>query len=192
VHKENPTSESQLPTPKGPLDLGDDCEYFPFSFVIALFCRHEHKGYVSSKSATTDCLLKGTISHGLDLLYTVCCTVKGHEHLVSTMQMSAGYRRGFFLEDDALGDMTQDRRRRERLFDRDEKQPRGDPMPFRGDGETNERGPRPPLAWTLMWSGNCSNVYGGYVPGNIRRWGYVMWDAARLGQTSAKDDLLQK
>jgi hypothetical protein len=60
--------------------------------------------------------------------------------------MSAGYPRGFFLEDDALGDMTRDRRRRERLFDRDEKQPRDDPMPFRGDGETNKRGPRPPLA----------------------------------------------
>jgi hypothetical protein len=54
--------------------------------------------------------------------------------------MSAGYLRGFFLEDDALAEMTQDRRRRERLFDRDEKLLRGDPMSFRGDGELDEHG----------------------------------------------------
>lgn len=47
VHKENPKYGSQRPpTPEGAFDLDDDCEYFPFSFVIALLCRHEHKGYV--------------------------------------------------------------------------------------------------------------------------------------------------
>jgi hypothetical protein len=47
VHKENPKFEGQCPPiPGGDFDLDDDCEYFPVSFVIALFCRHEHKGYV--------------------------------------------------------------------------------------------------------------------------------------------------
>lgn len=33
------------PTPTGAFDLHNHCEYFPFSFVIALSCRYEYKGY---------------------------------------------------------------------------------------------------------------------------------------------------
>lgn len=62
-------------------------------------------------------------------------------------------------------------------------------MPFIGDGVPDEYEPRPPLAWTLLWCEEYANLYGHYVPDNIRRWGYVMWDAARLEQTSAKDKL---
>jgi hypothetical protein len=136
--------------------------------------------------------LVGTISRGLNLLHTVCCTIKDHERLVSTMQMNICHPAGFFLEDEALGETAQSRRRQERQCDRDEKQLRRDPMPFRGDGEPDEHGPRPPLAWVLMWGETYSNLYGYYVPDNIRRWGYVMWDAARLEEMGAKDCLLQQ
>ena len=43
-----------------------------------------------------------------------------------------------------------------------------------------------------MWGEKYSNLYGYYVSDNLRRWGYVMWDAARFEQTGAKDDLLQQ
>lgn len=86
---------------------------------------------------------------------STCCTpsvvqVKDHEYLVSMMQKNICWPAGCFLEDEALGGPAQLRRREEARCDRDEKQLRRDPMPFRGDGEPDEHGPRPPLAWTLM------------------------------------------
>lgn len=126
------------------------------------------------------------------MLHTVCCTIKDHEHLVSTMQANIGQCPSFFFVEEALGETAQDKRLEERPCDRDKKQLRGDPMPFRGDGEPDEHGPRPPLAWTLIWGQKYSVLYGKHVPENIHRWGYVMWDAARLERTGAKDVLMQQ
>ncbi|RMZ78575.1 hypothetical protein DV738_g3796, partial [Chaetothyriales sp. CBS 135597] len=50
----------------------------------------------------------------------------------------------------------------------------------------------PPLAWTLIWHGTYSNLYGWYIPDEIRRWGYVMWDAARLERTGGKELLMRQ
>ena len=62
------------------------------------------------------------------------------------------------------------------------KQDRRDPLPFVGDPEPDARPSSscPPLAWTLVWKGTYSNLYGGYLEDEMRGWGYVMWDAARL------------
>ncbi len=68
----------------------------------------------------------------------------------------------------------------------DQKHARKDPLPFEGDRDSDGDGPSPPLAWTLMWQGIYSNRYGYYVPEAMRRWGYVVWDAARLERTGAK------
>jgi hypothetical protein len=97
------------------------------------------------------------------------------------MQEHISLPAGYFLEDDALDDTTQYLRRQEQLSDRDQKR---DPLPFKGDSELH-----PPLAWTWMWWGTYSNLYGFYVPDAVRRWGYVMWDAARLDCTGAKEVL---
>ena len=105
------------------------------------------------------------------------------------MQANKRYSAGFFLEDDALGETVQSNRRWNFPSDRDEKQLRGDPMPFRGGAD--EQGERPPLAWTLIWREKYTNLFGCYVEDNIRRLGYVMWDAARLEESGAKDRLLQ-
>lgn len=106
------------------------------------------------------------------------------------MQDELCYAVADFLEDEALGRWTQQKRRQKWPCDRDEKQLRRDPMPFRGDGQPDELGPRPPRAWTLIWGEKYSNLYGDYVPENIRRWGYVMWDAARLEQTGVMRKVL--
>lgn len=47
----------------------------------------------------------------------------------------------------------------------------------------------PPLAWVTLWKGRYSNIFGSFVPEALRRWGYVMWDAERLG-CGAKSFLL--
>ena len=64
-----------------------------------------------------------------------------------------------------------------------------DPLPFKGDSELH-----PPLAWTWMYRG--IRTYGGLypylIPDAVRRWGYVMWDAARLECTDAKKVLMEQ
>lgn len=49
-------------------------------------------------------------------------------------------------------------------------------MKFMGD---NVPALSPPLAWVLLWNGQYSNVFGGFVPEELRRWDYVMWDEQR-------------
>jgi hypothetical protein len=66
------------------------------------------------------------------------------------------------------------------LSERDRMQDRRDPLPFRGDGEPDAQGTRPPLAWTVIWGGTYSNLYGEYIPKDTLRWGYVFWDTVRL------------
>ncbi|KAJ0334273.1 hypothetical protein COL5a_000321 [Colletotrichum fioriniae] len=56
------------------------------------------------------------------------------------------------------------------------------PMKFTGD---NVPPLSPPLAWVLLWNGRYSNVFGGFVPDELRRWGYVMWDEQRWNKMGA-------
>ncbi|KAE8325413.1 hypothetical protein BDV39DRAFT_206952 [Aspergillus sergii] len=167
VHEENPKFEGQRPpTPEGAFDLDN--------------------------SWIRDSLLKGTISCGLDLLHRVIFEIKDHTHLVTTMQQHISWPTGNFLEGEALGESAQFQRRQEHPSNRDLRQERRDPLPFQGDEVTDTNGIRPPLAWTLMWSGSYSNLYGYYVQDVIRRWGYVMWDATRLDRTGAKELLARQ
>lgn len=62
--------------------------------------------------------------------------------------------------------------------------PRNKTICFSGDTETLDG---PPLGWVLLWNEKYSNVYGPYVPGPLRQWGFVMWDAARLEKMGVKD-----
>ncbi|KAE8361152.1 hypothetical protein BDV27DRAFT_148066 [Aspergillus caelatus] len=129
-----------------------------------------------------DSLLKGTISCGLDLLHMVISKIKDYKNLVMTMQQHISWPTGNFLEGEALGLPS----------NRDLRQERGDPLPFQGDEFPDANGVRPPLAWTLIWKGSYSNLYGYYVQDVIRSWGYVMWDATRLDRTGAKELLARQ
>ncbi|GLA90105.1 hypothetical protein AtubIFM56815_005659 [Aspergillus tubingensis] len=88
-----------------------------------------------------------------------------------------------FLQGDVHGAFThaaQSGRRAIAPSERDKKEERREPLPFRA---------HPPLAWTLLWKGTYSNMLGSYIPDEFHRWGYVMWDAARLERTGAKEVL---
>ncbi|PYI09540.1 hypothetical protein BO78DRAFT_459039 [Aspergillus sclerotiicarbonarius CBS 121057] len=161
VHEENPKFDGQRPpTPDGAFDLDNS------------WIRHS--------------LLIGTISRGLKLLYTVLFKIKDHKHLVSTMQDRISWPAGSFLEGEALGQSAQIMRRSRHPSTRDSREERRDPLPFQGDGVDDVH---PPLAWTLIWRGTYSNLFGYYMEEPMRRWGYVMCDAARLERSGAKEVL---
>ena len=129
----------------------------------------------------------GTVSRGLELLRTALFQTSSHQLLVSLMQDNITYPQGVFLENEALGDLAQASRRYEEPSERDFKQQRRDPLPFQGDAETDPEGVYPPLAWTLLWGGTDSNLYGYYICDEIRSWGYVMWDSKRLNPIDIKE-----
>ncbi len=96
------------------------------------------------------------------------------------------------LLDFALSEVTQSKRREQQVSERDLKEQARDPLPFVGDLEPDARGSCPPLAWTLVWKGTYSNLYGEYLEYKMRRWGYVMWDATRMETEGGKDLLLKQ
>lgn len=58
-------------------------------------------------------------------------------------------------------------------------------LPFPGDKA--EGGP--PLVWVMMWKRTYINCYGDLIPGGLKAWGYVFWDARRTVRSGGKDAL---
>lgn len=77
--------------------------------------------------------------------------------------------------DDAVQDDIQMERRDGWYSHHDSAQDWRQKMPFQGDSLDS-----PPLAWVLFWQGEYSNLIGNCIPEALRRWGFVIWDAARL------------
>ncbi|KJZ70709.1 hypothetical protein HIM_09893 [Hirsutella minnesotensis 3608] len=109
LSKENPRLvNSQSTGPDGVFDLEDACK-------------------------DTRRLLQGTTSCGLKLLHTVLFQIQDHVHLVSIMQQNISWPAENFLGNEALGERAQFQRRQEHPMERDLKQQRRDPLPFKGD-----------------------------------------------------------
>ncbi|KAL1859459.1 hypothetical protein Daus18300_009604 [Diaporthe australafricana] len=81
--------------------------------------------------------------------------------------------------DDAVWDYNQEARREQWPSHRDSAQDSSQKMIFDGDALDS-----PPLAWTLFWKEEYSNLFGSHIPKGLRRWGFVMWDATRLDSTA--------
>ncbi|KAM0429332.1 hypothetical protein ACHAPT_006547 [Fusarium lateritium] len=123
-------------------------------------------------------LLKSAVSQGLPILHTAL--TGDDEYLANVMLSSVVWFGGTFLEDVILSKAAQQKRHREDVATRDDKPRQRDHMPFLGDNELG-----PPSAWALLWNESYSKLYGNYIPDEIRRWGYVIWDAARLERVGA-------
>ncbi|RMD41889.1 hypothetical protein DV735_g3231, partial [Chaetothyriales sp. CBS 134920] len=136
-------------------------------------------------------VLAGIVSRGLELLHTVF-NITERTVLVSTMQKYVARKAVFFLENEAFGQDAQMERRVQQRSSRDEKEQHCHPLLFNGDFAPDGKQIYPPLAWTLLWQGTYSNLFGSYVPDGIRRWGYVMWDAGRIERTDAEALLRQE
>lgn len=89
--------------------------------------------------------------------------------------------------DGILGEMEQDQRRRENPSAGDQMTEERAPFPFSRDDLGG-----PPLAWTLIWGGTYSNLYGWYTADEMRRWAYIFWDSERLEKHGGKELLLKQ
>ncbi|KAF2968599.1 hypothetical protein GQX73_g4971 [Xylaria multiplex] len=67
---------------------------------------------------------------------------------------------------------------------RDEAERQGQRVSFAGDLLPPDG---PPLAWVVLWDGRYTNFYGGAAPTQLKRWGYVMWDARRWADVGEKE-----
>ncbi|KAH7308952.1 hypothetical protein B0I35DRAFT_360260, partial [Stachybotrys elegans] len=120
--------------------------------------------------------LNGTVLRGLPLLHTVLFKSHDHEFLVTTMQ--SHITRSAISTDGVVGIFsdTDQRRRYKRRPQGLEEMRRMSPLPFCGDHDISN----PPLAWTTIWDGTISYLYGYYTSDESRKWGYVFWDAETL------------
>jgi hypothetical protein len=140
--------------------------------------------------ADTPCLdinqrsLDALLRQGLPVLATVLKTTD-HEERVQVVRHAIveAQHIGFHLDwiEEAVGGTAQDARREDWYSEEDAAQDRRQKTPFDGMDTPS----RPPLAWVTYWRGEASNIFGPYVPGTYRRWGYVMWDGVRLETSGA-------
>lgn len=121
-----------------------------------------------------------TLCGGLPLLRTILVGIKNHAHLVSIIQqhMAPSYIPFNALEG-LLGESEQELRITTHPAERDRLQAARAALEFAGDGEPDA----PPLAWTMVWGGTYSSLYGHYIPDAMRRLGYVFWDEVRVRET---------
>lgn len=100
--------------------------------------------------------------------------------------MTKCLRSGEEFFEDATEFQAQMNRRDYHLFgERDLAERRREAMPFTGDDPCT-----PPLVWVLLWGGKYSNLFGGYVPHELRRWAHVIWDKDRLSVDGLKGYLV--
>lgn len=125
--------------------------------------------------------LHAVLRSGLQVLYDAMKT-KDHEQLVMMTRaavlqgMDDRYDSyGIDWIDDALEGFVQDERRERWYSHRDSAQDWRQKTPFEGDSLES-----PPLGWVQLWHCEYSNLTGNYISEELRRWGFVMWDAARL------------
>ncbi|KAI3317542.1 hypothetical protein HD806DRAFT_514904 [Xylariaceae sp. AK1471] len=162
LHPDNPKFDDQdrPPTPTGAFDLSNTWYW--------------------------DTYLEGTTLRGLSLLHKVLFQTKDHEDLVSMMQR---YMRTSYIPfnkyEGVLGETRQYSRRREDPSKRDQKEQERVSFPFRGDAEPDA----PPLSWTMIWGDTYCNLYGWFISDEMRRWGYIFWDAVTLERTGGKEVL---
>ncbi len=133
--------------------------------------------------------LTGTASCGLEILYNILFKPRTQTQLVSIVYKNIRqmFILPFFENTGFLSSEQQMSYRMCEQSDRNLKMQRAEPLPFNGD---NEQGP--PLAWTLIWQGIYSNLYGYVIPDEMRLWAYIMWDAERLEYTGAKEVLVRQ
>ncbi|KAJ4301857.1 hypothetical protein N0V90_003953 [Kalmusia sp. IMI 367209] len=118
---------------------------------------------------------------GLSVLRTILFSIDtNRETLITTVQQYL-FRSFISLDsfpDGPLGGPAQTTRHMGTPSERDRLQAAQTPVP-----SGRESVEAAPLAWTTIWSGTYSSVYRFFVPDQMRRWGYVFWDAERLEES---------
>ncbi|RAH78651.1 hypothetical protein BO86DRAFT_381993 [Aspergillus japonicus CBS 114.51] len=137
--------------------------------------------------------LEGTTAQGLWLLHKALREMEDKEHhaqLVEIMRERLTPESGFIGPQEVTSHIWFWNRLNEHgLTEKDLRSQAHEAFPFRGDHVPDPKGEFPPRAWTLMWHDTYSNLYGEWIPWELRSWGYVFWDAGRM-ETEAKEVLL--
>ncbi len=137
--------------------------------------------------------LTGTASRGLEILHNILFQPRTRTQLVSIVLENIRevdiidfFEDSGFLTFDQTCIPTSEQRNR--IL----KMQRGEQLLFDGDNEARLGEKYPPLAWTFIWQGTYSSLYGDVIPEDMRLWAYIMWDAVRLENTGAKDILTRQ
>ncbi|RAH58784.1 hypothetical protein BO85DRAFT_519604 [Aspergillus piperis CBS 112811] len=141
-----------------------------------------------------DCYMRGILTRGLGFLHKIMYEIQDHMEVVRIMENNLVMLWAEFLGGcrGALEVGTRHDRRLDYPSAEDKREELRDPLPFRGDIVNNSDREYPPLAWTILWGGTYSNMIGDEGVSYISEWGYVMWDAARLERTGAKEVLARR
>ena len=126
------------------------------------------------------------VSQGLPLLASVL-RIQSHNELADTLRANINYYASDMWLDDVTGNTDMFERWERSYSERDLAQDEGQMMPFRGEDLDS-----PPLGWVLIWGETYSNLFGTFIPKQLRLWGYIMWDAQRLEETGAKERLMRE
>lgn len=128
------------------------------------------------------------MSKGIKLLDAVLFEIKDHGHPETKMQENIlSWYIGLDRLTGHLSEAQLNMRRWDKPSERDRLELNRAPLEFSGDVEADSSGRMcPPLAWTTIWGGTYSNMYGWFTSDELRRWGYVFWDAARIKSTGVE------
>lgn len=138
----------------------------------------------SEAASPRDDYIAGLALRGLTLLRVVVS--QGHDQLVMTVQenmVRSDIRLNPRNSRSVFSQAGQTVQRRHHPSERDRLTAERRLFPFRGDREPDSvlvAGSLPPIAWTMIWGGTYSNLYGFYTSDDLRRWGYVFWDQATM------------
>lgn len=126
---------------------------------------------------------------GLDLFHSLLFEITDHSQLVSVIQDNL---RTSYIPltryEGVFGENYQEIRRFNDPTERHRMQQDRVPCPFQGDVDLRY----PPLAWTLIWKGTYSNLYGHYIPDDVRRCGFIFWDASTLECSGGSNALMRQ
>ncbi|KAL7960288.1 hypothetical protein V8C34DRAFT_312650 [Trichoderma compactum] len=134
-------------------------------------------------------VINGTASRGLRPLHAILFVGGDHAHRIKLMHEVLAWPTEEYIDFSRVPTSWQWSHRRKNRSERDWKEFRREPLPFNGDGESDQSNLRPSAAWVMLWEGKYSNIR--CFDNCLLEWGYVMWDRDRIDSTGAEKNYLE-
>ncbi|KAH6608595.1 hypothetical protein Trco_001941 [Trichoderma cornu-damae] len=128
---------------------------------------------------------EATASRGLRPMHAITSAGGDHSTIVQRMHETMAWPVKEYNDfSDVGGVIHMWHYRSQNPSERDWKEVRREPLPFNGEGDSDEHQLRPPFAWVTLWNGVYSNIHS--FDKSLLYWGYVMWDKDRIDSTGAE------
>ncbi|KAK4085281.1 uncharacterized protein Triagg1_271 [Trichoderma aggressivum f. europaeum] len=131
-----------------------------------------------------DHVINGTASRGLRPIREILFVAIDHAHRIRLMHELLAWPTEEYIDFTCSSPSWQWKHRRINRSERDWKEFRREPLPFNGEGESDQSNLRPPAAWVMLWEEKYSNIR--TFEDDLLYWGYVMWDRDRIDSTGAE------